>query len=179
MADPHQSPLPGHGEGAETALISRRGLEIATALATMLFGGVIMKGAVEYNIGWSDRGPEPGYFPFWIGLIIVLGSLVNLYRGIRDGSAQGGQSAISTAQLRRIAAFVLPMLAFLILTMVVGLYVAMMLYLFGVMWWQGGYRIVPSLAVSIGSAAAIFILFERMLKVPLLKGPLENFLGLY
>jgi Tripartite tricarboxylate transporter TctB family len=179
VADPHHAPLPDNGEGADTSLVSRRSLEIATAIGTLAFGGIIMKGAIEYNIGWSDRGPDPGYFPFWIGVIIALGSVVNLYRAVRDGSALGTTSAISKAQLGRIAAFVLPMIAFLVLTNFLGLYVAMALYLFGVMYLQGAYRLVSSLAVGAGSALVTYGLFEPLLKVPLLKGPLEAWLGLH
>jgi hypothetical protein len=168
------------GSGGEgRTLVSRRGLEIAAALFTLAFGATIVKGAIEYNIGWGDRGPEPGYFPFWIGLVIAAASLVNLARAIFDTTGKGAAPAITTAQLVRIAAFVLPMIAFIVLTMALGIYVAMALYLFGVMFWQGGFRVLPSLAVAILSAFAVYLLFEPVLKVPLLKGPLEAWLGLH
>ena len=51
---------------------------MATALATGAVGAAVMWGAAEHDIGWGDSGPASGYFPFRIGILIVLASLVNL-----------------------------------------------------------------------------------------------------
>lgn len=179
VSPPPASAEPRSEDGADPSLISRRGLEIVAAIATLAFGGIIVAGAIEYNVGWGDRGPEPGYFPFWIGLIVMTASAVNLMRAVRDRGENARTAAITRGQLFRIAAFAGPMLVFLVLTLWLGLYVAMALYLFGVMWLQGGYRLPAALAVAVGSALVTFVLFERLLKVPLLKGPLEAWLGLH
>ncbi len=55
-------------------------VEAAFALFTCLFGAVIIYGALEFSIGWGDIGPEAGYFPFRVGILIILASLVNLVR---------------------------------------------------------------------------------------------------
>src|SRR3712207_9213848 len=65
----------------ERALVSRTTMEIATALATCAVGAAVMWGAVEHDVGWGDSGPAAGYFPFRIGVLIVLGSLANLVLG--------------------------------------------------------------------------------------------------
>eukprot|EP01034_Spumella_vulgaris_P046557 gene46557-58048_t len=36
-----------------------------------------MFGSVEQGIGWGDAGPEPGYFPFYIGLMLSAASVAN------------------------------------------------------------------------------------------------------
>ncbi len=160
-------------------VLSRSTLGLATALATMAFGAVISYGALEHSIGWSERGPETGYFPFRMGVIIMLASLVTLVQTAMRRGVEKGEAALTAEQGVRVAKFFVPMLAFLAATSVAGIYVAMMLYLFIVMIWQGGYRLPAALAVSLGSALSFYWLFERWLQVPLKKGPLEAWLGIY
>ena len=54
--------------------------ETLLALLLALAGGITMVGAMEYGIGWSPSGPEPGAFPFYMGAIIVVASLINAAR---------------------------------------------------------------------------------------------------
>jgi hypothetical protein len=167
MTDPHERPL-----------VSWFGLQLGAALGTLLFGAVIVLGAIEYNVGWDERGPEPGYFPFWMGLLVIVGSIGTLIETLLKRSSNTG-TALTWAQAQRVASFVWPILGFLLATSVLGLYVAMILYLFTVMVLHGGYRIPSSLAVSVGSALMFYVLFDKWLKVPLMKGPIEAWLGIY
>jgi hypothetical protein len=162
----------------ERALISRTVMEVATALATAAAGAAVMWGAVEHDIAWDDSGPAPGYFPFRIGALIVLASLVNL--GTALWRARSDRSAFVTReQFGRVLAFGLPVVAFVGLSLWLGLYVATVLYLFGVMVFQGGYRPLFALAVGLAVAVAMRLIFPVWFKVPLLTGPLEAWLRIY
>ena len=55
--------------------LSRFAMEIGVALLTGAFGAAVCYGSVEAGTGWTDMGPDAGYFPFYIGLLIVLASL--------------------------------------------------------------------------------------------------------
>ena len=159
-------------------LLTRFTLEIAVALFTMLLGGIVTYGAYEFGIGWGDAGPQAGYFPFYIGLIIMLASGGALIQGIikhRDRK----EAFLTREQGGRILAFFGPMLAFVVLSMFLGLYVSLMLYLFGAMVFQGGYRPLKAVAISVSSAVIFYFVFERWFQVPLLKGPLEALLGIH
>ena len=59
------------------ALVGTRWVELGLALFTTLIGAVVMFGSVEQGIGWGDSGPEPGYFPFYIGLMLSAASVAN------------------------------------------------------------------------------------------------------
>jgi hypothetical protein len=163
---------------SDRPLLSRFGLQLGTALGTLLFGAVIVFGAIEYDIGWDERGPEPGYFPFWMGLLIIAGSLGTLIDTFlkRD---QNTDAALTRGQAWRVFSFVWPILGFLIVTSFLGLYVAMILYLLTVMMLHGGYRLPAALGVSAGTAIAFFFLFDKWLLVPLMKGPIEAWFGIY
>jgi uncharacterized membrane protein YraQ (UPF0718 family) len=78
-----------------------------------------------------------------------------------------------------VASFFLPMLAFVVVARLLGLYVATALYLAFVMWVQGKYRLVISVASGIAAAVIFYFVLEVAFQVPLLKGPLEAALGLY
>jgi hypothetical protein len=166
---------------AGRTLVTHRTLEIVAALLALAFGASIALGALEYNVGWGERGPEPGYFPFWMGVVVVVGALGALLEALLSRQVSGLPAAINADQARRIAVFVLPMLGFLIVTVVfrLGLYVGMVAYLLAVMLWQGAYRLPVALAVSFGTAVVFFMMFEWWLKVPLMQGPIEAWLGIY
>lgn len=166
---------------ASRALVTHRALEVIAALLAFAFGASIVLGALEYNVGWGERGPEPGYFPFWMGVVVVVGALGALLKAVSSSRPADLSVAINADQARRIAVFLLPMLGFLIVTIIfkLGLYVGMVVYLLTVMLWQGPYRLPAAVAVSFGTAVFVFLMFERWLKVPLMKGPLEAWLGIY
>lgn len=161
---------------APRALLSRRTAEVVAALFTGAVGATVVIGSREYGTGWDSSGPEPGAFPFYVGLIIVAASLANLLRGVLAGASP---AFVDRLQARQAASFFLPIVAFVALTVTLGIYVGAALYLCGVMMLQGGYRWWTSLAVSLGVALFFFVVLERWFQVPLLKGPLEAALGIY
>ncbi|HEX2726414.1 MAG TPA: tripartite tricarboxylate transporter TctB family protein [Beijerinckiaceae bacterium] len=163
---------------SERALVSRSTMEVVTALATMAIGGAVMWGAVEHDIGWGDSGPAAGYFPFRLGVLIVLGSLANLWLALRRRS-DDTSVFLTREQGKRVLAFGLPIVGFVIVSLWLGLYVAAILYLFLVMVFQGGYRPLFAIAVAVGFAVVMRLVFPMWFKVPLLTGPLEAMLGLY
>lgn len=169
----------GAKDDGDATLLTRRTLGVLTAALTLAFGAAIALGAREFSIGWSDRGPEPGYFPFWIGIVIAAGSLATLRQAVANRSPDGRSPAITHSQARRVATFLLPMIAFVALAHAAGIYAATVAYLFGVMVWQGGYSIAAATAVGVGTTVALYLLFDVWLKVPLAKGPIEAWLGLH
>jgi hypothetical protein len=153
-------------------------MELIVAGGTALAGAVTAYGSLELGVGWSDHGPEPGYFPFYVGLLLILASVGNAVLSVvrMRGS---GEVFIEREQLLRIAGFVAPMVIFVVVTVFLGLYVGVTLYLFYSAWRQGKYNPVLSLGLGAGFAVALYVVFEILFKVPLHKGPLEQMLGIY
>jgi|SRR5690606_37594595 hypothetical protein len=162
----------------ERSLVSRFAMEIATGCATLVAGIVVVLGAIEYETGWDEGGPQPGYFPFYVGLIIIAASLGVLGQAFLN-HRRSCQAFITREGFARVMAFFLPLAAFTVGSYVLGLYVGTFVYLAGVMIFQGGYRWPFALAVAGGITGFFFVLFERWFQVPLLKGPLEALLGIY
>ena len=82
-------------------------------------------------------------------------------------------------QGRRVLSFSLPMAAFVLVANFLGLYVGLLLYLFGAMVFQGGYRPLKAGVISVASVLIFYAVFEIWFQVPLLKGPIEAWLKLH
>jgi hypothetical protein len=159
-------------------VIRRFHMELLTAGLTCLAGAVTAFGSLELGVGWSESGPQPGYFPFYIGvLLMVLGA----YNGVHAAIAKRGDTELFVERRHaiRLVTFVGPMVAFVVITIFLGLYVGAALYLFYVAWRQGGYRPHFAALLGVGFSLALFVVFELIFQVPLLKGPLEPLLGIY
>jgi hypothetical protein len=158
-------------------MISRFTAEIATAVATAALGLMIVVGALEHGIGWSSAGPDPGAFPFYVGLLIVGASIGVVIQAVvqrHDFAAH----FIDGERARRVLAFFIPIVVFVPVAIFLGLYAATAIFLVVVMIWQGRYHPAMALLVSVGVAAFFYLVLERGFQVPLLKGPLEAALGL-
>jgi hypothetical protein len=157
--------------------VTRFAAEVVTAVVTLALGAAVIMGAREYGTGWNAGGPEPGAFPFYVGLIVVAASAGNLLVAWRKRNPR--LVFVQADQLRRIAAFGVPLLGFVALSLTLGFYVATAVYLGGVMRVQGRYQWFACTAVAFGTAVFFYVVLELWFKVPLLKGPLEALLGLH
>ena len=162
-------------EAASPSAVSNRTMETVVATATLLLGALVIFDSVRLGTGWGDEGPKAGYFPFYIGLIICIGSVVNLVMGLRD---KDSGSFVSKAQAADVLRVLIPMIVFTGLIGVLGMYVSGTIYIAFFMRWVGKYSWVKTTCVSLGTSVAFFVVFELWFKVPLIKGPLEAVLGL-
>ncbi len=166
-------------EQESTPCISRFAVECAFALFTLGFGALIIKGALEFNIGWGDIGPEAGYFPFRIGTVIILASLVNLVRAVLRRKELAAEVFLTRHQTRNVLAFAVPVIVLVGVAIGIGIYVATALYLLFTVGYVARHRSWVTIAISVGTPLILFVLFECVFLTPLLKGPLENWLGWY
>jgi hypothetical protein len=166
-------------EQEPTPFISRFAVESAFALFTAAFGALIIKGALEFSIGWGDIGPEAGYFPFRVGTLIALASLFNLGRAILHRKKLAAEVFLTRQQMRHVVAFAVPVIVLVGVTVGLGIYVAAALYLLFTVGLVARHRSWVTIAVSVGTPLILFVLFEYVFLTPLLKGPLEHWLGWY
>src|SRR2546428_8282473 len=48
-----------------------RAADLATASLLILLGGVVVFDSVRIGIGWGTDGPKSGFFPFWLGVLMI------------------------------------------------------------------------------------------------------------
>jgi putative tricarboxylic transport membrane protein len=161
-------------EGAEASAVSVKTMEIIVAVVVMVLGAMVIYDAQRIGSGWSDDGPKPGFFPFWIGAILILSSIINLVLALRMPI----ENFVTKGQAKDVLTVLLPMFVYVGLIQVLGIYVASIIYVAAFMVYIGKYSWAKALVVSVGTSVFFFFMFERWFKVPLIKGPLETMLGL-
>jgi hypothetical protein len=154
---------------------SHRSVEIGVAIAVLLFGVLVMYGSVQAGIGWGAEGPKAGFFPFYVGLVIALSSVINLWNAAREPRA--GLFA-DWGQLRQVLTVVIPSTIYVAAIPFLGLYVSSIALIGFFMRWLGKYGWLLVALVAIGMPAITYIVFEKWFLVPLPKGPLEELFGL-
>ena len=154
---------------------TQRAVEIGVAVAMLLFAAIVIYGAWLAGINWGAEGPRAGFFPFYVGLAILLASLINLAQALSSG---GGKLFADWDQLRQVLAVVVPTAVYVALVPWIGLYVASFLLIAVFMKWLGRYNFGLTFGVAIGVPVLAFLMFEKWFLVPLPKGPIEELLGL-
>jgi hypothetical protein len=159
-------------------MISRRVLELATAVLTGAFGVAVAVSSLDNGIGWSAAGVESGTFPFLTGIIIVLGSLTNLVQGTLPGRRLASVPvAITRTELRRLAGLFVPAAVFVAVIPLIGMYLASSLYIFAVLALPRHQSVLRSLAMAVATPLVLYAVFERMFQVSLPAGALAAALG--
>jgi hypothetical protein len=165
-------------EGREARpVFSTKSAEIAVSALFLLVGALVIYDSMRLGASWGADGPRPGYFPFYVGLIIVVASLINLVRGamIRP---ERNKPFVLAGQLRTVMAVLIPSVLYAAAIGWIGIYVSSILFIAFFMRWLGRFAWWKVAAVSIGTMVAFFLVFERWFLVPLPKGPIEALLGL-
>jgi hypothetical protein len=155
--------------------VSVRAVEIGVALIFIALGLLVMADSNRVGFGWSDNRPEPGYFPFYISLIMILASAVVLGQAIRSKAPR--KVFVANSQLRSVLQLLVPTIVYVALIPFIGIYVASALYLAYFMRKLGRYGWTLVVSLSIAIPFALFLLFDVWFLVALPKGPLEEWLG--
>jgi len=164
----------------DRAVGSVRAWEVIVAGVFLAFGSLVVWESRRLGWQWGSDGPQAGYFPFYIGLFIVISSIANLYSAIAAGE-KSGKPFVLWGQLRMILVVILPSAAYVALMVnpwfSLGIYVASALFIAFFMRYLGKYGWLKIAAVSVVTMLLFFMMFEVWFKVPLPKGPLEAAFG--
>jgi putative tricarboxylic transport membrane protein len=159
-------------------MLNRLHLELIFAGAVFAVGVVGMIGSADLDTGWASDGPQAGFFPSRLSLILLAASTLVALQAWRARAALSRVQVVDRGGGGRVLRFGLPILAMAAVAQWLGLYVAMALYLLLAIRLGGGRPWGTALGVALGVTAATFVVFEKWFRVPLLKGPLEIVLGL-
>jgi putative tricarboxylic transport membrane protein len=156
--------------------VSNRTMNIVVALALMVVASVVMISSYRLGAGWAkDVGPDSGYFPFYVALIMFIASGVTLVQHLVARSSEG--SFIARGELVMVFSILIPMTIFVILSLYIGIYISTFLFITFFMMWHGRYPIYKTVPIAFFVPVVLFIIFEVWFLVPLPKGPFEAWLG--
>jgi hypothetical protein len=154
---------------------SQRAVEIGVALFVCGLAAIVIVGALGAGIGWGPEGPRAGFFPFSVGLLILVSGIINLVQALAVPKAE---LFATWPQLRQVLSVIIPTTIYVLLVPWLGLYVSSFLLIAVFMRWLGHYRWPIVAAVSVGVPVVSYVMFEKWFLVALPKGPLEQLLGL-
>jgi hypothetical protein len=165
--------------GARAGGISLRSAEIAVALILFALGSLVVYDSHRLGSSWGADGPEAGYFPFYIGLIICISSAVVFCQALWGRSIDRDAVFVEWQALRQVLSVLIPAALFVLAIQFIGLYVASAIYIAGFMRWLGKYSWVSSVLLGAAVSALAFVTFEVWFQVPLYKGAFDplSFLG--
>jgi len=159
------------------AAIRTRAAEIGVAAFFFALGALVIFDSQRLGAGWADDGPRPGYFPFYVGLIICVSALVNMARALLVPAAKN-KTFVEVGQLKMVLTVLIPTTIYVGGVTWIGIYVSSAVFIAFFMRWLGKYAWWKVAAVSLATMVMFYFIFEKWFQVPLPKGPIENLLGL-
>jgi hypothetical protein len=149
-------------------------MDIITALLFIVVGLVVMIGSLKLGASWGSDGPEAGYFPFYISLIILLSSSITLYQAAIVNKKKKTESFVDKESFKQVMAVLLPAIVFVLGVQLIGIYVSSVIYIAIFMIWLGKYPIWKAVVVSVGVSVSLYLMFEFWFQVPLPHGSWIN-----
>jgi hypothetical protein len=149
-------------------------MDVITSILFLAVGLTVMIGSLKLGASWGADGPEAGYFPFYISLIIMLSSTVTLYQAAIVNKKKKTETFVEKEPFKQVMAVLLPAIVFVLGVQLIGIYVSSAIYIAIFMVWLGKYPIWKAVAVSIGVSAALYLMFEFWFQVPLPHGSWIN-----
>ena len=144
-------------------------LDAVVAVCLVVVGIVQIVEARRLGAEWTSDGPGSGYFPFYIGLILLVCGAAIFVQSLRARKTDDSVF-VDSVQLKRVASVLVPSVIYVGAIMVLGIYVASAIYIAVFMRWLGKYPWPRSVAVGVGVSGVLFLMFEVWFKVPLFKG---------
>src|SRR3977135_19150 len=163
-------------EDDSPVVTSARIVDVAVSILLLALAVALGYDNWRTGISWDSTGPEPGYFPFYLAVILGLASLYGLFASYLSRK-EAAETFVTRAQARRVLAVFVPTLLFCLVTQFFGLYVASFVLISGFMrlvgkiaWWK-------PLTTAFVFTALMFVTFDIAFDVIMPKGPLEAAFG--
>lgn len=164
-------------DSGERAAARYKRVDIVVALIFLAFGAIVAFDSWRLGAKWGEDGPQTGYFPFYVAVIICLSSIMNLLKALAI-APERDKVFVKVGQLKLVLAVLLPSMVYVGSISWLGIYLASTLFVAFFMRWLGKYAWWKVVLLSVGNSVFFFLIFEVWFLIPLPKGPLESALGL-
>jgi hypothetical protein len=157
-------------------VVSSRVVDAVVSLLLLALAALLAFDNWRTGMGWDSTGPQAGYFPFYLSVILGAACLYGLAREFL-GRKQASEGFVTREQFGRVLQVFFPTLAFCLATQWLGLYVASFLLVTGFMIYVGRIAAWKSLLTALLFVLVMFVVFDIAFDVIMPKGPLEAFFG--
>jgi putative tricarboxylic transport membrane protein len=166
------------GDREGQAAFRQKSAELAVAALFFSLGAIVIYDSLRLGAGWQEvHGPRPGYFPFYIGLLICISAAVNFVRALLVPSEKN-KAFVEVGQLKLVLTVLIPTAIYAAAVTWIGIYVSSLLFIGFFMRWLGKYAWWKVVATSLTTMVVFYVVFEKWFQVPLPKGFVERLLGL-
>jgi hypothetical protein len=157
-------------------MISSRAVDAAVSLLLLALAALLAFDNWRTGMGWDSTGPQAGYFPFY--LCVILGAAC-VYGLVKEFLArrQASEVFVTREQFGRVLQVFWPTFIFCLATQWLGLYVASFLLVAGFMVYVGRIALWKSLLTALLFVAVMYVTFDVAFDVIMPKGPLEALFG--
>ena len=157
-------------------MVTSRVVDVAVSLLLLALAALLAFDNWRTGMGWDATGPQAGYFPFYLSVILGAACIYGLAKEFlaRKLTSEG---FVTREQFGRVLQVFFPTLAFCLATQWLGLYVASFLLVAGFMIYVGRIAAWKSLLTALLFVLAMFVTFDVAFDVIMPKGPLEAFFG--
>src|SRR3954470_18031953 len=93
----------GSGGGVGT-----RGVELFVALVFFALGAIVVYDSRRLGSSWGSDGPEAGYFPFYVGTLMCLASVVIFGQALWGRAARAEGVFVEWPALKHVLAVLVP-----------------------------------------------------------------------
>jgi hypothetical protein len=156
--------------------VSTRSVDAVVAFLFIIAAAVVMWDSSRVGAKWVEDGPQAGYFPFYIGLLMFIASLGTLVSALIT-KTPNLTTFVERNQLWSVSRVLIPTVVYVALIPFLGIYVSSAIFIAFFMAWIGKYPATIIAPVAVGVPIFLFLMFEIWFLVPLPKGPLEAALG--
>jgi putative tricarboxylic transport membrane protein len=153
-----------------------RSVDIVVSLLILALELLLGWDSWRIGAGWASDGPQAGYFPFYLSVLMGAASLYGIATALYARHADG-EAFVTRQQFERVMKVFVPTLVYCLLIQYLGLYVASFLLVAGFMWWVGRIAAWKSVVTAFVFTAVMFATFEIAFNVIMPKGPLEAAFG--
>jgi len=151
-------------------------VDLVVAVLIGALGGLVVYESNRLGSSWGSDGPQAGYFPFYIGLLICVCSIVVAVQSLRRLRSDK-KVFVEYGQLKLVLTILVPTFAYALGVQLIGIYVSAFVFIGLFMKFMGKYSWLKSATVGLCVSVSAFLMFEIWFKTPLPKGPVENLLG--
>ncbi|MEK7828020.1 MAG: tripartite tricarboxylate transporter TctB family protein [Thermodesulfobacteriota bacterium] len=148
-----------------------RRAEIWVSVAFALLGVIVIADSIRLGFMWGMSGPESGFFPFYLGVGVVISSMIVFFNAFTQYKKKGaGKPLMPPGALKPILWVLIPSTAMVVITEFVGLHIAAALFLAFYMRVVGKIGWVTTLLVGIISPLSLYVTFDKLFLIPLPQG---------
>jgi putative tricarboxylic transport membrane protein len=157
-------------------VLTRRVVDAVVSLLLLALAALLAFDNWRTGNGWDSTGPQAGYFPFYLSIILGAACVYGLAKEYLDRKQASGVF-VTQEQFGRVLRVFFPTLAFCLATQWLGLYAASFLLVAGFMMYVGRIAAWKSLLTAALFVLAMFVTFDIAFDVIMPKGPLEALFG--